>query len=97
MGGTGKSRHDLQFVNANYINKWGGNFGGEVSFWDSSSEWVLSSQGSTAIYWSRSEVVSNLGGAISFSNLEHRRMGLDNINPVIAAPKTNGYSLRCIR
>jgi len=85
MGGIGDFRTDLDFVNANYVTRWGGRFGGF-----SLSGGTLLSQASWGHYWSQSE-----GDAT-----DARSLGLDaggTINPQGWQYKAHGLTIRCVR
>ena len=88
MGGPGLNRPDnetnSQFVNENYISRWGGAFGGYCT-----SDGTITALGSCANYWSKSEN-EDLGGRLYFS--------VDGlITPQRWGSKYYGFPLRCIR
>jgi len=85
MGGTGNSRTDLDFVNSNYITRWGGAFGGNCHF-----DGTLWNQGSWASYWSQTENDATYGRHLSFNS-----NGI--IYPQDWSRKNDGFSLRCVR
>ncbi|MCL2416794.1 MAG: Ig-like domain-containing protein [Bacteroidales bacterium] len=61
MGSNGNSRTDLAFVNANYITRWGGRFGGF-----SRSGGTLWHQGVWGLYWAQSEHDATVGRNLTF-------------------------------
>jgi len=82
MGGTGYGREDLSFVNTNYVERWGGRFGGgyfyNMGFWG---------QGYIGFYWFQTRW-------LSFEmSLSFRTSG--EINPQFS--EGPGLSLRCVR
>jgi len=81
MGGTGYLRTDLDFVNTNYVTRWGGAFGG----W-SNADGTLNGQGFWGFYWSRSED----GALLPFDTN-------GNINPQSWGNRDGGLTLRCVR
>jgi len=85
MGGTGNSRVDLDFVNANYITRWGGRFGGGCI-----SVGTLSGQDILGSYWSQTGF-----GATNARDLTFGTAG--NINPWLSTSRSHGFSLRCVR
>ena len=85
LGGTGMFRNDSLFVLNNYINRWGGAFGGWVGFGN-----AIMSQGVGGSYTSLSEQSTIAGHHLTF--------GLQGgIHPHFASPKSNGHPLRCLR
>jgi len=85
MGGTGSPRTDLNFVNENYITRWGGSFGGY-----SHSGGTLGDQGDWGRYWSQTET--------SAEGARHSHFGTSgSINPQHSWARTFGFSLRCVR
>ncbi|MCL2414468.1 MAG: Ig-like domain-containing protein [Bacteroidales bacterium] len=85
MGGTGAFRTDPGFVNTNYINLWGGTFGGACN-----TSGALFSQGTWAYYWSQSSDSADGGFLLRFSST-------GTINPQHWGSKFNGFSLRCVQ
>jgi len=88
LGGNGRGRGDRpQFVTENYINRWGGVFGG-----GSGSTGSLWHQGSWGDYWSISGHDEEIESAYS---LLFSRLG--TVNPRELDGKHDGLPLRCIR
>jgi uncharacterized protein (TIGR02145 family) len=85
MGGTGNSRTDLDFVDSNYITRWGGAFGGNCV-----SDGTLWSQGSRGYYWSQSENDGTNGRSLNFDTN-------GTINPQSWDGKNYGLTLRCVQ
>ncbi|MCL2417056.1 MAG: Ig-like domain-containing protein [Bacteroidales bacterium] len=85
MGGTGNSRTDSGFVNANYINRWGGAFGGY-----SVSYGRLRLQDLIGRYWSQSELDAMTGRGLTFSPG-------GAVWPQVSNVKNYGFALRCVR
>ena len=85
MGGTGFNRTDLDFVNLNYVARWGTVFGGS-----SLPTGSLHRQDFWSSYWSQTE-----NNVIRGNNLLIVATGF--INPIIHEHKHNGFSLRCVR
>ncbi|MCL2414782.1 MAG: fibrobacter succinogenes major paralogous domain-containing protein [Bacteroidales bacterium] len=86
LGGTGRPRGDTpEFVVDNYINRWGGAFGG-ISISDGS----LKDQGSWGFYWSQSERTEDRGYLLIFTSR-------GSVFPQNWSNKSNRLSLRCIR
>jgi len=83
MGGTGGLQTDLDFVNSNYITRWGGAFGGRV---DTS----LNSNGWSGEYWAQSEESVGTGRRLYFT-------AGGFIIPWDRDNKDLGFSLRCVR
>ncbi|MCL2416946.1 MAG: fibrobacter succinogenes major paralogous domain-containing protein [Bacteroidales bacterium] len=88
MGGTGDSRTDLAFVNANYVTRWGSHLGG----FSNPTGTVLSQE--NGIYWSTTDAASaswarplaigSMSGGINFFYMS----GLD---------RGSGLTVRCVR
>ncbi|MCL2413657.1 MAG: fibrobacter succinogenes major paralogous domain-containing protein [Bacteroidales bacterium] len=89
LGGTGRWRQataeNAQFVVDNYINRWGGAFGGICG-----SNGTLHNQGLWGHYWSLSDENVDFGFRLRFT-----KPGL--ISPEDVDGKGAGFSLRCIR
>ena len=92
LGGNGNNRGawtsdiaTLQFVTDNYINRWGGAFGGNCLPAGS-----LNGQDFFAYYWSQTE-----GSATGGRGLHFNTNGL--IWPQDSVDKSAGFSLRCVR
>jgi len=85
MGGTGGFRTSTAFVNANFVNHWGGQFRGGCN-----ATGQLFNQDSWAYYWSQSEDGADGGFLLRFSST-----GI--INPQHWGSKFNGFPLRCVR
>jgi len=86
MGGNGNIRGDTpQFVQDNYITRWGGAFGGYCS-----SDGTLLNQGIWGIYWSQTENYATNGRILFFSTS-------GNISPQGWNAKVVGLTLRCVR
>jgi len=86
LGGTGGVRTDLDFINANYINRWGGVFGATCYACGSGV------QEQRALYWSQTNANFVMGRGIL---LTFRTTG--QIFPEGFCNKRNGRSLRCVR
>lgn len=88
LGGTG-IQNSPQFVANNYINRWGGAFGGS---WDHNNE--MSGQGSSGLYWSQSGSSVGGGGLIAYG----MTFLVDgDIRPRTGGPVWLGFTLRCVR
>jgi len=87
MGGTGNFRADLDFINANYITRWGGAFGGVCA-----SNGTVHYQGSRVGYWSQAESGADADGAFA---LDFATSGL--VNPQSPWHKITGLPVRCVR
>jgi len=86
LGGTGNSRDDTsQFVIDNYIDRWGGAFGGLCT-----SNGMFSNQPTWGNYWSQSEVSTGVGFSLGFGII-----GV--VNPQAWFNKYFGLALRCVR
>jgi len=86
MGGSGNNRGDTpQFVQENYITRWGGAFGG-----GSGSVGTLRNQGIWGHYWSSTE-----GDATLARNLNVNTNGL--VSPQNWSNRGGGLSLRCVQ
>ena len=89
LGGTGNWRYatdeNAQFVIDNYINRWGGAFGGICG-----ASGTLHNQGLWGHYWSQSDENIDFGFRLRFT-----MQGL--ISPEDVDGKNSGVSLRCIR
>jgi len=86
LGGSGKNRCCfVQFVTDNYINRWGGVFGGI-----SNPGGSFSSQGLWGVYWSLSERNIYFGYILKFDTV-------GNANPQLSWRKYLGLALRCVR
>jgi len=90
LGGTGESRdfsdENAQFVEVNYINRWGGAFGG----FGRSAEGCLWFQSSCGFYWSQSEYDTTLGRSFRFIDSGF-------VFPQPSKFKGFGFSVRCVR
>ena len=85
MGGSGDRREgDLDFVNTNYMTRWGGAMAGRSD--------NVGSRGliGTGFYWTQSEAWEVTGYTLAFSNI-------GTIDPHLRQNKLYGQSLRCIR
>jgi len=86
LGGNGRSRSvSPQFIVDNYINRWGGAFGGA-----SDPTGMLSYQNRWGDYWSLSEGGINFGISLAFGHL-------GTVSPLDRDYKHDGLHLRCIR
>jgi len=85
MGGTGSPRVNLNFVNTNYIQRWGGRFGG-----NSGSRGTLFYQSFWGDYWSQSEMSAVYGRPLVFG-------AGGSIIPQSSVTKAHGLTLRCVR
>ena len=86
LGGSGSNRNSTsQFVTENYINRWGGAFGG---YCDSSGS--LFYRTTSAGYWAQTEDDESHGYGLLISTV-----GV--VNPQNWSRKFNGYTLRCVR
>jgi uncharacterized protein (TIGR02145 family) len=85
MGGTRDNRTDLDFVNENYVARWGAVFGGS-----SLPTGSLHRQGSWVRYWA----INQENVIRGFSLLV---VATGFINPFMSEHKHNGFSLRCVQ
>ncbi|MCL2413074.1 MAG: Ig-like domain-containing protein, partial [Bacteroidales bacterium] len=80
----------------NYINRWGGAFGG---FMQGASGHGMFNQGSHATYWAQTDMIMAMGdGSYNFVNansLSFAQSGF--VRPLQSNAKSNGLTLRCIR
>jgi len=84
LGGTGERNADTVLLNK-YLNTWGGAYGG-VCYFDGS----LNFQGSSASYWSQSEIYSSYGYSLNFNS--------DGIvHPQYNHYMSYGFTLRCVQ
>ena len=89
FGGSGEIRHsNSNFINTNYIARWGGAFGSFVSPFGSG---LMSSWNKLwGCYWSQTEVGASGAALLRFS--------MDgSIHPGQITNRGNGFTLRCIR
>lgn len=85
LGGSGKGGYaGSSFITANYINRWGGSYGGGCS-----SDGTLNHQGSHASYWSQTEDDAIFGRHLSFAT--------DGFVYQSSNSKSLGFTLRCVR
>ncbi|MCL2682000.1 MAG: fibrobacter succinogenes major paralogous domain-containing protein [Bacteroidales bacterium] len=87
LGGTGQNRYGqnyVQFITDNYLNRWGGTYGGECN-----SGGTLDGQDSWTSYWSQSEGYWD-GYCLHFGT-----GGV--VNPGDWYFKNYGFALRCVR
>ena len=83
MGGTGNFRIDENFVNANYIERWGGAVGSEG--------FSMGSTSASANYWAMRDTNAEEGFFLRFDTF-------GRITPRgFVIRSTSGFSLRCIR
>jgi uncharacterized protein (TIGR02145 family) len=76
---------EIQFINENYLGRWGGVLGGDCNSWGK-----LFGQGSSGCYWSTTELGTN---AVNL----HFDASLGLIEPRRGSYKDNGAMLRCVR
>ena len=90
LGGTGDIQYENSALIDNYLNIWGGSYGGFFGNEFGSHNKILRDQGLNATYWSQTEIRGGWLNILSFN--------LDGcIFPNISTSKFNGYSLRCVR
>jgi len=85
MGGTGDFRIDLDFINTNYISRWGGHFSGR-----STPNGALGAQHRNGLYWSQTESRATEGHHLYFLTNGYRWAQSTEL-------KHNGLTLRCVR
>jgi len=88
LGGNGRTRTSLAFVNDNYIARWGGTYSGTCT-----ASGALRSQNVAGEYWAsvpRNQVPSNHAFTFGFENDGF-------LSPDGLIGKANGHALRCVR
>jgi len=86
LGGDGTNKmYTPQYVTDNYINRWGGAFGGYCG-----SDGTLLNQGSWAFYRSAAEYNATNARVLYFGTN-------GDIRPQSSGAKINGFTLRCVR
>ena len=103
LGGNGGNRMFIydndnrmvspQFITRNYLNRWGGSYGGNSHRPRSDEGYRIMFVGSSAGYWSSSEYSNAVVYFMHFSSYGHG----SSVDPQAYGEKNTGYSLRCVR
>ncbi|MCL2683079.1 MAG: fibrobacter succinogenes major paralogous domain-containing protein [Bacteroidales bacterium] len=89
LGGTGKNRIDdrvEEFIRPNYIDRWGGIFGGRAI----TNQSRINNQSISGLYYSQTQSNSESAFLLNFDTRKA-------VRPQISGVKSDGFLLRCVR